>query len=78
MNRAAQLCDWHPVQLLRPFVHMDKGDIARRGYELGVPFELTWTCYQGKEKHCGKCGACYERKEAFAKHAIPDPTEYEC
>jgi len=76
MSRAAQLCDWRPIQLLRPFVDMDKGDIARRGHELGVPFELTWTCYKGQAKHCGKCGACTERREAFAKGGVADPTEY--
>lgn len=44
MAHAAALCDWQPIQLLRPFIHLDKGDIARRGAELGVPFHLTWTC----------------------------------
>ena len=76
MDRAAQLCDWREIQLLRPLVHLDKGDIAQRGAELGVPFELTWTCYKGGEKHCGKCGACTERREAFAKHGLEDPTAY--
>jgi 7-cyano-7-deazaguanine synthase len=77
LDRAAQLCDWRGIELLRPFVDLDKGDIARRGAELGVPFGLTWTCYKGGEKHCGKCGACTERREAFAKHGLDDPTEYE-
>ncbi len=77
LQQAAALCDWRPIRLLRPFVHLDKGDIARRGYELGVPFQETWTCYQGRELHCGKCGACRERIEAFAKHGLPDPTIYE-
>jgi 7-cyano-7-deazaguanine synthase len=76
MQRAAELCDWRRIRLLRPFVHLDKGDIARRGHELGVPFHLTWTCYKGGTLHCGKCGACCERKEAFAKHGLSDPTEY--
>ncbi|MEQ8785387.1 MAG: 7-cyano-7-deazaguanine synthase QueC [Pirellulaceae bacterium] len=77
MDRAAGLCDWHPLSILRPFVHLDKGDIARRGDELGVPFDITWTCYKGGQRHCGKCGACQERREAFAKHSLPDPTDYE-
>lgn len=77
MQQAAGLCDWRPIRLLRPFVHMDKGDIALRGHELGVPFGDTWTCYQGGELHCGKCGACRERIEAFAKHGLTDPTAYE-
>ena len=54
MDRAAQLCDWRKIKLLRPLVNLDKGDIAQRGAELGVPFELTWTCYKGGEKHGGK------------------------
>lgn len=77
MQTAAQLCDWRPIELLRPFVELDKGDIAHRGSQLGVPFEFTWTCYNGREKHCGKCGACVERQEAFAKHDLNDPAEYE-
>ena len=77
MDQAARLCDWREIELLRPLVHLDKGDIAQRGAELGVPFELTWTCYKGGEKHCGKCGACTERREAFAKYKLPDPTDYE-
>ncbi len=76
MDRAAQLCDWRSIRLLRPFVHLDKGDIAQRGAELGVPFEQTWTCYQGGPVHCGRCGACCERIEAFAQHGIADPTQY--
>ena len=77
MDEAARLCDWHPITLLRPFVEMDKGDIALRGHQLGVPYELTWTCYKGGVRHCGKCGACHERREAFARHGFVDPVEYE-
>lgn len=77
LDQAAQLCDWRGIKLLRPFVDLDKGDIARRGAELNVPFAMTWTCYKGNEKHCGKCGACTERREAFAKHGLDDPTVYE-
>lgn len=77
MDEAAKLCDWNPVELWRPFVHLDKGGIAKRGFDLGVPFEHTWTCYKGLEKHCGKCGACTERKEAFLSQGLLDPTEYD-
>ncbi|MCA9248388.1 MAG: 7-cyano-7-deazaguanine synthase QueC [Planctomycetales bacterium] len=76
MDQAARLCDWREIELMRPFVHLDKGDIARIGHELGVPFELTWTCYKGGDRHCGRCGACQERREAFGKHGIADPVEY--
>lgn len=76
LDRAAGLCDWQPMRLLFPLMHMDKAKIARRGHELGVPFEITWTCYEGGEVHCGRCGACTERREAFARNGLPDPTAY--
>lgn len=76
MQTAALLCDWKPVQLLRPFLDYTKAEIAKRGHDLGVPFEQTWTCYKGLSKHCGKCGSCTERIEAFQLAGIDDPTEY--
>lgn len=60
-----------------PFIMATKADIVKRGYELKAPMELTWSCYEGREKHCGKCGTCVERKEAFELAGISDPTEYE-
>ena len=77
MQQVAGLCDWHPVKIATPFIKMDKGDIAELGLQLGVPFELTWTCYNGRDRHCGKCGACQERREAFFKHGLADPIQYE-
>ena len=56
---------------------MTKADIAKLGSELDVDFSLTYSCYKGGEKHCGKCGTCIERKEAFELAGINDPTEYE-
>lgn len=63
--------------LLAPFLYSTKADIARRGAELGVAFEDTWSCYAGGERHCGRCGTCVERREAFALAGVPDPTAYE-
>lgn len=62
--------------ILAPFVHSTKGEIARRGDELNVPWEKTWSCYKGGEIHCGSCGTCFERREAFAEFNLHDPTEY--
>lgn len=76
MDRAASLCDWRPVRLLRPFVDRTKGEIVRLGAELGVPFGQTWSCYRGGEYHCGACGTCVERREAFANAGVSDPTVY--
>lgn len=64
------------VSLLRPFVAMTKADIARLGFDLGVNYSKTWSCYVGGETHCGECGTCVERREAFLLAGIPDPTDY--
>jgi 7-cyano-7-deazaguanine synthase len=76
LDKAIQMADWHVVRLIRPFVGMTKADIARRGAELRVPFELTWSCYKGGSHHCGVCGTCVERREAFYLAGISDPTPY--
>ena len=76
LDKAIRLADWHEVCLERPFVGMDKTGIVRRGFELRVPLELTWSCYVGGDKHCGKCGTCVERKEAFLRASVKDPTSY--
>ena len=77
MAQAISLCDWQDIELSRPFVHWTKADIVHRGAELQVPFELTWSCYKGGEKHCGRCGTCVERREAFYLAGVKDPTKYE-
>lgn len=77
MKKAILIADWNPVTLHAPYSNMDKGDIAIRGAELGVDYSLTWTCYKGLEKACGKCGACQERLEAFEKAETSDPIQYE-
>lgn len=63
-------------QLLTPWLHRSKADIVRRGDELVVPFADTWSCYRGGERHCGRCGTCVERREAFELADVSDPTEY--
>ena len=65
------------IDLLRPFITMRKEDIAARGAKLGVDFAKTWSCYRGGERHCGRCGTCVERVEAFALAGLDDPTDYE-
>ena len=64
------------VELLRPFLHLDKAGIAKLGASLGVDYAKTWSCYKGHDLHCGKCGTCVERIEAFALAGITDPTVY--
>jgi 7-cyano-7-deazaguanine synthase len=65
------------IALYTPFVRLSKADIVREGARLGVPFADTWSCYQGGEHHCGRCGTCVERREAFHLAGIEDPTLYE-
>ena len=77
MNEVMQLCDWHSVKLNRPFVDMTKAEICKLGAQLQVPYEKTWSCYQGNELHCGRCGTCVERREAFYLAGVEDPTEFE-
>lgn len=77
LDAAIRLADWQQVQLYRPFVDWTKADIARRGAQLGVPFADTWSCYEGGAKHCGRCGTCIERREAFYLAEVDDPTPYE-
>ena len=64
------------VQILRPFIAMRKEDIAMRGHQLGVDFSRTWSCYKGSDIHCGTCGTCVERREAFLLAGLSDPTAY--
>lgn len=76
MAAAMRLCDWNEVTLLRPFVDWTKADIVLRGQALGVPYQQTWSCYKGGDRHCGRCGTCVERREAFDLAGVTDPTEY--
>jgi len=62
--------------IMRPFIHKTKTDIAALGAQLGVPWDLTWSCYRGDVYHCGTCGTCVERREAFHDAGVDDPTAY--
>jgi len=76
MGDAIRLGTYAQVEILRPFIHLTKAQIAVRGRELGVDFSKTWSCYKGGEVHCGTCGTCVERREAFQDANLPDPTGY--
>lgn len=77
MKNALYLADYIGLELEAPYVDMKKEDILRRGLELGVNYSLTWSCYKGGQKACGRCGTCTERIEAFKKVGVKDPIEYE-
>lgn len=77
MQSAMEEGTYARIQVLSPYVGVRKEDIALEGKKWGVEFKQTWSCYKGGEYHCGKCGTCVERKEAFALAGFPDPTQYE-
>jgi 7-cyano-7-deazaguanine synthase len=77
MADAMRLGTYAGVKLLRPFIEMNKGQVAAAGVSLGVDFARTWSCYKGGARHCGTCGTCVERREAFIQAGIADPTDYE-
>lgn len=76
MADAMRLGTYAQTKLLRPFMTMNKAAIVAAGSRLGIDFAQTWSCYKGGPVHCGKCGTCVERREAFADAGLPDPTEY--
>ena len=77
MRSAVELGSDHRVTLTAPFLYIDKGEILRKGLEIGVPYVKTRTCYTTNPAACGRCGSCNERREAFQKNGVEDPIEYE-
>jgi len=77
MGDAMRLGTYAGIELLRPFIAWNKAQIVAEGVRLGVDFARTWSCYKGGEWHCGVCGTCVERREAFQQAGVPDPTTYE-
>lgn len=76
VQQAVKLGNYDGPTLQAPFIDLRKEDIVKRGLELGVPFEMTWSCYKGGAMHCGRCGTCVERKEAFELAGAVDPVHY--
>lgn len=73
MNEAIWEGSGHQLRIEAPFVNMPKSEVVRIGLGLGVPYELTWSCYEGGDVPCGKCGTCIDRAEAFAANGVADP-----
>ena len=73
MNDAIYEGSGHQLHIEAPFVNKTKADIVALGLKLGVPYALTWSCYEGGEKPCGKCGTCIDRAAAFAANGVADP-----
>lgn len=77
INHATETGTYNHVEVKGPFTSISKSDIVSLGKSLGVDYSHTYSCYKGKEKHCGKCGTCVERREAFALAGAEDGVEYE-
>lgn len=77
MQEVAELANYETIKLVAPYLEYDKAAILKEGFTMLVDYTDTWTCYEGRDKACGKCGSCRERLEAFDKIGLPDPIEYE-
>jgi len=77
MSEAIYLGSGNALRIVAPFIDKSKSDVVAEGLRAGVPFELTWSCYEGHDKACGVCGTCRDRRRAFADNGITDPIEYE-
>lgn len=73
MNTAIYEGSGHQLKIEAPFINMNKAQVIKKGIELDVPYELTWSCYEGGDKPCGKCGTCIDRAAAFKANGIEDP-----
>lgn len=76
MNRAISIGTYGNIEIWRPLIALTKAQVVAEGLRLKVPYELTWSCYKGGEKACGKCGTCVERLDAFKANGVEDPIEY--
>ena len=77
MDKAINIGTYGKIKVSRPLINMNKAEVVKTGLALNVPYELTWSCYEGGEKQCGTCGTCIDRKAAFEANGVKDPVEYE-
>ena len=77
MDDVARIANYQAIEIKAPYLSMSKAEILKIGLNLGLDYSQTWTCYNGREKACGRCGSCVERLEAFAQAGCTDPLSYE-
>ena len=73
INRAIYLGSGNVLKVTAPFIGINKSQVVKRGLELNVPYEMTWSCYEGGDRPCGVCGTCRDRAEAFRLNGVTDP-----
>ena len=73
MAAVLEICDYHKIKFEAPFQNLSKNEIVATGLSMGLDYSKTWTCYEGKEKPCGKCSACLERALSFEANNTEDP-----
>lgn len=77
IDRAINLGTYNKIKVERPLINMNKSEVVKTGLSLNVPYELTWSCYEGGDKACGECGTCIDRLRAFKDNGVEDPIEYQ-
>lgn len=76
MSEAITIGTYGKIKVVAPLIKYNKSTVVGAGLAIGVPYELTWSCYEGGEKQCGTCGTCIDRKAAFKANEVEDPVEY--
>ncbi len=77
MDKAISIGTYGKIHIERPLINFSKAEVVKMGLSLKVPYELTWSCYEGGEKACGTCGTCIDRLNAFRLNGIEDPIAYQ-
>ena len=77
MNKAINIGTYGKISIERPLINMNKATVVKTGLNINVPYHLTWSCYEGHKKACGKCGTCIDRLNAFKANGVEDPIKYE-
>ncbi|MGB0937988.1 MAG: 7-cyano-7-deazaguanine synthase QueC [Colwellia sp.] len=77
MNDVCQIANYESIEIFSPYLNVSKTAILTDGISMGLDYSDTWTCYNGRDKACGKCGACQERLQAFSENGQTDPIVYE-